>query len=87
MKINPNFSGGEVAKQLISHACTLDIRKPVLTVCLRNVKVVLFRSTGVEIFRRRLRTQLTMTLTEFLIFVSRLTDLHQKQNLLLIIQK
>jgi hypothetical protein len=29
MKINPYFSGGEVAKQLISHACTLDIRKPV----------------------------------------------------------
>lgn len=29
MKINANYSGGEVSKQLISHGCTLDIRKPV----------------------------------------------------------
>ena len=29
MKINPNYTGGEVAKQLISEDCTLDIRKPV----------------------------------------------------------
>ena len=29
MKINPNYSGGEVAKHLISAGCTLDIRKPV----------------------------------------------------------
>jgi hypothetical protein len=29
MKINPNYSGGEVARQLISEGCTLDIRKPV----------------------------------------------------------
>jgi hypothetical protein len=29
MKINPNYSGGEVARQLIEASCTLDIRKPV----------------------------------------------------------
>jgi hypothetical protein len=29
MKINPNYTGGEVARQLISAGCTLDIRKPV----------------------------------------------------------
>jgi hypothetical protein len=29
MKINPNYTGGEVAHQLISAGCTLDIRKPV----------------------------------------------------------
>lgn len=29
MKINPNYSGGEVAQQLIATGCTLDIRKPV----------------------------------------------------------
>ena len=29
MKINPNYSGGEVARQMISAGCTLDIRKPV----------------------------------------------------------
>lgn len=29
MKINPNYTGGEVAKQLIEAGCTLDIRKPV----------------------------------------------------------
>jgi hypothetical protein len=29
MKINPNYSGGEVAKQLFSSCCTLDIRRPV----------------------------------------------------------
>lgn len=29
MKINSNYTGGEVAKQLISEDCTLDIRKPV----------------------------------------------------------
>jgi hypothetical protein len=29
MKINPNLSGGEVARQFISEGCTLDIRRPV----------------------------------------------------------
>jgi hypothetical protein len=29
MKINPNYSGGEVTRQMISAGCTLDIRKPV----------------------------------------------------------
>jgi hypothetical protein len=29
MKINPNFTGGEVEQQLISQSCTLSIRKPV----------------------------------------------------------
>lgn len=29
MKINPNFSGGEVERQLVSPVCTLDIRRPV----------------------------------------------------------
>ena len=29
MKINPNYTGGEIAHQLIMPACTLDIREPV----------------------------------------------------------
>lgn len=29
MKINPRYTGGEVAKQIIVDKCTLDIRKPV----------------------------------------------------------
>jgi hypothetical protein len=29
MKINPNFTGGEISHQMISEGCTLDIRKPV----------------------------------------------------------
>jgi hypothetical protein len=29
MKINPNYTGGEVAKRLITESCTLDIRRPV----------------------------------------------------------
>jgi hypothetical protein len=29
MRINPNYTGGEVAKQIISESCTLDIRRPV----------------------------------------------------------
>ena len=29
MKINPNFTGGDVAQQMISKGCTLNIRKPV----------------------------------------------------------
>ena len=29
MKINPNFTGGEIAQKLISENCTIDIRRPV----------------------------------------------------------
>ncbi|MGD0755689.1 MAG: hypothetical protein ABR927_11560 [Bacteroidales bacterium] len=29
MKLNPKYSGGEIAKQMITASCTLDIRKPV----------------------------------------------------------
>ena len=29
MKLNPRYTGGELATQLISEKCTLDIRKPV----------------------------------------------------------
>jgi hypothetical protein len=29
MKINPNLTGGDVARQMVSGGCTLDIRKPV----------------------------------------------------------
>jgi hypothetical protein len=29
MKINPRYTGGEIANQVISENCTLDIRKPV----------------------------------------------------------
>ena len=29
MKLNPRYSGGEVAKQIVTESCTLDIRKPV----------------------------------------------------------
>ena len=29
MKINPNYTGGVVEKQLVEKSCTLDIRKPV----------------------------------------------------------
>jgi hypothetical protein len=29
MKINPNYSGGEVAREVISEGCTIAIRKPV----------------------------------------------------------
>jgi|SRR5664280_908110 len=29
MKINPNFTGGEAAEQIITESCTLVIRKPV----------------------------------------------------------
>jgi hypothetical protein len=29
MKINPNYTGGAVAQQVVSSACTLDIREPV----------------------------------------------------------
>ena len=29
MKINPRYTGGEIAKQIVADRCTLDIRKPV----------------------------------------------------------
>jgi hypothetical protein len=29
MKINPNYTGGEIGQQFITASCTLDIRKPV----------------------------------------------------------
>jgi hypothetical protein len=29
MKLNPRYTGGEIANQIISAGCTLDIRKPV----------------------------------------------------------
>lgn len=29
MKLNPKYSGGEIARQMITASCTLDIRKPV----------------------------------------------------------
>lgn len=36
MKINPNYSGGEVAQQFVTENCTLDIRKPVFAGLLRE---------------------------------------------------
>jgi hypothetical protein len=36
MKINPNYTGGEVAQQMISAGCTLDIRKPVFDGLIRE---------------------------------------------------
>jgi hypothetical protein len=29
MKLNPRYTGGEIAKQMITASCTLDVRKPV----------------------------------------------------------
>jgi hypothetical protein len=29
MKLNPRYTGGEIANQIIAESCTLDIRKPV----------------------------------------------------------
>ena len=29
MKLNPRYSGGEIAKRIVADRCTLDIRKPV----------------------------------------------------------
>jgi len=29
MKLNPRYSGGEVAKQIVAESCTLEVRKPV----------------------------------------------------------
>lgn len=38
MKINPNYTGGEVVHQFISESCTLDIRKPVFDGLFRERK-------------------------------------------------
>jgi hypothetical protein len=38
MKINPNYTGGEVAHQMISAGCTLDIRRPVFDGLLKDRK-------------------------------------------------
>ena len=36
MKLNPRYTGGEIATQLISEKCTLDIRKPVFSGLLKE---------------------------------------------------
>jgi hypothetical protein len=36
MKINPNFTGGEAAEQIVMESCTLVIRKPVFDGLLRE---------------------------------------------------
>jgi hypothetical protein len=38
MKINPNYSGGEVANRYISEGCTLVVRKPVFDGLIRERK-------------------------------------------------
>jgi hypothetical protein len=38
MKINPNYTGGEVAKEIVSEGCTLRIRKPVFDGLIRERK-------------------------------------------------
>ena len=38
MKLNPNYTGGEVAYQTIAESCTLDIRKPVFNGFLKEKK-------------------------------------------------
>jgi hypothetical protein len=38
MKINPNYTGGEIAEQLISEGCTLNIRRPVFDGLLKERK-------------------------------------------------
>jgi hypothetical protein len=38
MKINPNYSGGVVVKEMITAGCTLDIRKPVFDGLLKERK-------------------------------------------------
>lgn len=36
MKINPNYTGGEVTRQSVSAGCTLDVRKPVFDGLIRE---------------------------------------------------
>jgi hypothetical protein len=38
MKLNPRYSGGEIANQIIADRCTLDIRKPVFNGFLKERK-------------------------------------------------
>jgi hypothetical protein len=38
MKINPNYAGGEIARQFITSGCTLDIRTPVFDGLLKEGK-------------------------------------------------
>lgn len=38
MKINPNFTGGEVLQQVVARGCTLDIRRPVFDGLFRERK-------------------------------------------------
>jgi len=38
MKINPNFTGGEVVQQVATEGCTLDIRRPVFDGLFRDRK-------------------------------------------------
>ena len=38
MKLNPRYTGGEVANQIVAESCTLNIRKPVFNGFLRETK-------------------------------------------------
>jgi hypothetical protein len=38
MKINPNYTGGAITKEIVSEGCTLQIRKPVFDGLLRERK-------------------------------------------------
>jgi hypothetical protein len=38
MKINPNYTGGEVSRQILTGNCTIDIRKPVFDGLLKERK-------------------------------------------------
>ncbi|HEX7493605.1 MAG TPA: hypothetical protein VF346_05250 [Bacteroidales bacterium] len=38
MKLNPRYTGGEIASQVINESCTLDIRKPVFNGFLKDRK-------------------------------------------------
>jgi hypothetical protein len=38
MKLNPRYTGGEIASQMITGSCTLDIRKPVFNGFLKDRK-------------------------------------------------
>ena len=38
MKLNPRYTGGEIANQMITESCTLDIRKPVFNGFLKERK-------------------------------------------------
>jgi hypothetical protein len=38
MKLNPRFTGGEIANQIVTENCTLNIRKPVFNGFLRETK-------------------------------------------------